>query len=276
MFKFWPPSINPESMMECKLIAHPTWWICWKKLLGRTALYCRVGSTRLRPEWPWRARRHTIIPEESVQYWYIFLFPPPTTMIFFHLSSDQRGQCGKCFWRFSFILQNWTAPSFSRCTWFPRRRRWITFFEISYAERDFSPGSTSVQVLVPIGILLGEEPASSLLCGLAVAVDRHAKSCSLLFKFITNLFDPWEILTQEGELSCSHRHNSDLNSVLAVQSTGCNFQYGPNFGVPLDPFGCDASSSLGRVYSRQANASVKLWEFCSIFDHEILSDFNNT
>ena len=43
------------------------------------------------------------------------------------------------------------------------------------------------------------------------------------------------------------RHNSDLNSILTVQITGCNFQYGPNFGVSLD-----ASSSLGRVYSRQA------------------------
>ena len=31
------------------------------------------------------------------------------------------------------------------------------------------------------------------------------------------------------------RHNSDLNSMLTVQVTGWNFQYGPNFGVPLDP-----------------------------------------
>ena len=33
-----------------------------------TTLSCRVGSIRLRPEWPWRARRYTIIPEESLQY----------------------------------------------------------------------------------------------------------------------------------------------------------------------------------------------------------------
>ena len=25
LLKFWPPGINPELMMECKLIAHPTW-----------------------------------------------------------------------------------------------------------------------------------------------------------------------------------------------------------------------------------------------------------
>ena len=33
----------------------------------------------------------------------------------------------------------------------------------------------------------------------------------------------------------AQRHNSDLNSMLPVQVTGCNFQYRPNFGVSLDP-----------------------------------------
>ena len=32
-----------------------------------------------------------------------------------------------------------------------------------------------------------------------------------------------------------HRLNSDLNSVFTLQTTGCNFRYGPNFGVPSDP-----------------------------------------
>ena len=31
------------------------------------------------------------------------------------------------------------------------------------------------------------------------------------------------------------RPNSDLNSILTVRVTGCKFQYGSNFGVPLDP-----------------------------------------
>ena len=59
---------------------------------------------------------------------------------------------------------------------------------------------------------------NSLLCGFAFAFDRHAKSftidcdaCSsgrsagtsvlLKFELITNLFDPWEIMTQDWELS---------------------------------------------------------------------------
>ena len=31
------------------------------------------------------------------------------------------------------------------------------------------------------------------------------------------------------------RPNSDLNSIFTVQITGCNFYYGPNLCVPLDP-----------------------------------------
>ena len=67
--------------------------------------------------------------------------------------------------------------------------------------------STSAQVLSPIGIVLVEELADSRLCGFALALDRLAKSlafnlyayssnctsevsCSLSFKFVTNLFQP--------------------------------------------------------------------------------------
>ena len=68
-------------------------------------------------------------------------------------------------------------------------------------------GSTSVQVLYPKSIVLVDEPAEPRLCGFALAFDRLAKSpafnlnayssncisevsCSLLFKFVTNLFKP--------------------------------------------------------------------------------------
>ena len=72
-------------------------------------------------------------------------------------------------------------------------------------------GSTSVQVLFPVGTVLGEEPAGSLLCGFALA------------------------------LPCK--------SLVATSDAG------PIFVFPwIHPFGCDASSSLGRVYSRQATA----------------------
>ena len=38
-------------------------------------LSCNEGSIRLRPAWPWRARRDRIVPEEAEQYWNIFLCP---------------------------------------------------------------------------------------------------------------------------------------------------------------------------------------------------------
>ena len=70
----------------------------------------------------------------------------------------------------------------------------------------------------PIGRVLVDELAEYRIFGFALAFDRHAKSpafnleanssnCfseiswSLLFKFVTNLFKPWEILTHEWELS---------------------------------------------------------------------------
>ena len=102
----------------------------------------------------------------------------------------------------------------------------------------------SIQFLLPMGTILGEEPASSLLCGFAFAFDRHTKSfafnfnaysstwssgmsVSLLFKFITNLFDQWEFLTQERVLSLFKDKNSDLHSIFTVQATVYNFQYKP-------------------------------------------------
>ena len=56
--EFWPPSNNPELMIECKLIAHPTWYMYWKKLLSIITLSCNERSIRLRPECPWRARKN--------------------------------------------------------------------------------------------------------------------------------------------------------------------------------------------------------------------------
>ena len=44
-----------------------------------------------------------------------------------------------------------------------------------FGERIFT-GSISIQFLLSMGMILGEEPAGSLLCGFAFAFARHAKS----------------------------------------------------------------------------------------------------
>ena len=152
------------------------------------------------------------------------------------------------------------------------RRRWITFFETSYAERECFPGSISTQFLLFIGTIVGGEPAGSLLCGIAFAFDRHAKSfasnftacssswssgpsVSLLFESITNLFDPWEILTQEWVQSPFRDKILIATPYLPCKQLVVTSNTGPIFVFPwIHPFGCDAASSLGRVYSRQATA----------------------
>ena len=176
--------------------------------------------------------------------------PLPAAKHAFHRSSDQCIDCGNWFWRFSLILQKWIAPSSSRCTCCEWRRRWITFFDISYSENEYFPGSTSVQVLLSMGMILGEEPAGSLLCGFAF--DRHHKIFCIQFYRIFFELIFWNFLlivvqihhkliwsmrnSDPGASVVSvHRRNSDLNSVLTMQAAICNFQYGPNFGVSLDP-----------------------------------------
>ena len=44
------------------------------------------------------------------------------------------------------------------------------------SESEYCPGSTSVQFLSPIGIVLVEEPAGSRLCGFALAFESARKS----------------------------------------------------------------------------------------------------
>ena len=54
-----------------------------------------------------------------------------------------------------------------------------------------------------------------------------------------------------------HRFNSHFHSIFTLQVTGCDFRYGPNYGVPSNPtFGSDDFSFLGKVCSRQATESV--------------------
>ena len=74
-------------------------------------------------------------------------------------------------------------------------------------------------------------------------------SSSLLLKSVTNLSNPWEILT----------HEWDLSLLVVVTS-----KTGPIFVFPrTQPFKSDDFSSLGKMYSRQTTDSVKC-ENCSV------------
>ena len=119
-------------------------------------------SIRLRPECPWRAPRFTIIPEPSVQYWYLLFAPSPAAKRAFHRLTDQWGISGNWLWSCSLIFQRWTAPSSSRCTCYEWRRRYVTFIDSSLSEKEYFPVSMSIQFLLLMVTILDDESADSL------------------------------------------------------------------------------------------------------------------
>ena len=259
-------------MTECKLNAHPTWYMYWKKLLVIVTLSCSVRSIRLYPECPWRARMCTIVPEESVQYWYLFLFPPPPSILFFHLLSDHWGQHCKYFQKILFSSSELNCPiifSMHLLSMTKKMNQFLRYFIIGeWIFQWFNIGPSSF----PNRKCSWRKTAGSLLRGFALAFDRHPKSfafnfnayssswssgisCSLLFKFITNLFGPWEVLTQEWVLSLFTDEILMSTPYFPCKQQVVTSNTGPILVFHwIHPCGCDASSSLGRVYSRQATA----------------------
>ena len=76
-----------------------------------------------------------------------------------------------------------------------------------------------------------------------------------LVESITNLFDPREILTQERVLSPLRDQILISTPCLPCKQLVVTSNTSPIFVFPwIHPLGCDAPSSIGRVYSRQATA----------------------
>ena len=176
---------------------------------------CKAGSMKLRPEWPWRARRYKIAPDESIQYWYLFLLPPPPAMLLFHLSSDQWWQCRKCFWRSSSILQNSIAPSFSLGNLAWRRRAPHPFWCCAQFrnpqstlpwEKTRSPWSCMLEFAMSAQFSLAatSSPGSQLLDG-DTSKPRHETCTSNLTKLSHH---PWHLSSWKTLTSESHWHRT--------------------------------------------------------------------
>ena len=74
LLKIWPPGINPELMMECKLLCHTRHDKCaWRIRPESWTLSFSEGPMRLRLERPSKARRYNNSPEELLQHWSTFL-----------------------------------------------------------------------------------------------------------------------------------------------------------------------------------------------------------
>ena len=265
----------------------------WKKPFGIIRLSCKVGSMRLRLEWPWKARRYKIALDESAQYWYFscFLLLLPCFSSTYRQTNDDN-----------------TRNVSEDCLLFSRIQSlhhflWVDFHHeenesisstLHKSEIEHFPGSTSVQVLSPIGIVLGDKLASSRLCGFALAFDRHAKSLASNFQRIFFELNFWGFLLTAVQIRdqfvramrdsdpgvrivLAYRHTSDLNTVFTLWATSCNNQHGPNLGVSL---WSNPSVPMLLRHSRQcvlttSHCICELWEFFSVFRHGMLSDFNN-
>ena len=178
----------------------------------------------LLPEWPWRARRYRIsCPDESVQI--LKFFSCCLRLLPFCSSTFQQTNVEIAQNRSedNLIISRIQSLHLSRGKW-PWRRRVLSCFGHWVSEiRDWGPGSIQVHILSQIGTVLVDEQAEVRLRGFALAFDRLAKastfffnakssncisevSCSLSsyslsIKSVTNLFNPWEILTHEWEVS---------------------------------------------------------------------------
>ena len=191
-----------------------------------------------------------------MQYWNLFLLPPPPAILLFHISSDQYWECSNLFRKSSFSLQNSIAPSSSRGNC-PCRRRVFSLSATGYAWSNWAPGSISIHILSRIGTVLVDEQAEVGLLGFALVFDRLAnantsgfkRKCfrlrlrGLLLVVVVLLVDQvCDQLVQSMRNSDPRvrivfvdRFSSNCHSIFTLQVTGCDFQYGSNFGVPLNP-----------------------------------------
>ena len=89
----------------------------------------------------------------------------------------------------------------------------------------------------------------------------------------------WSMRNSDPGLSVvfTQRPNSDFDSMFTIQATGRDFQHGSNFYASLDPsfrLWCFFVSWKSVLTTGHC---MTLWEFCSVFRHEVLlSNLNNT
>ena len=139
-----------------------------------------------------------------------------------------------------------------------------------------------------MGTVLVDEHAEVRIRGFALVFDRLAKastfvfnanssdfisevfcslsSSSLCLKSVTNLFNPWEIQTNEWELSLFFFSKNFHSIIYFAGSWVVSSITGPILVFPrMQPFGADDFSSFGKVYSRQATASVNCENYAVCF-----------
>ena len=126
-------------------------------------------------------------------------------------------------------LKIFDSPEMNRSIFFSMYFLWVTkkmnYFlrYLIFGERIFL---SFVVLLLP---LIGLQNLSHPVVTLVLSSWSSGISVSLLFKFITNLFDPEKFWPKGESCLCSK------TKFWSQRVTGCSFQHGSNFGVSLDP-----------------------------------------
>ena len=185
----------------------------------------------------------------SVQCWNLFKRPAPPPILLFHISSDQCWEFSNSNRRSFFFLQNSIAPSSSRgrsdLAW---HSSWFCFSLWSAHKSKYIRFQRKFFRL-------------------------HLRSFLLV---VVVLF-----VAQVRDQLIQTMRNSDprvrfiFHSIFTLQVTGCDFQHGSNFGVPSN-----STFQVRRFFISwqgvltTCHLFCKLWEFFSVFCHDVLSDFN--
>ena len=98
---------------------------------------------------------------------------------------------------------------------------------------------------------------------------RRSLCCSSPWPTYCN---PWEIVTHEWKLYLFTETILTFHSIFTLQVTSCNFQHGPNFGVPSNrTFWVRWFFISWQSVLTTCHWFCKLWELFTVFCHEVLS-----
>ena len=173
-----PPGTNPELMVECKLIERTSDMLNeLEEVTRKTTLSYNEGSTRFRPECPWRARKKTIPPESSVQYWNLLFYSSTCCQTCFPSIVRPMNRLWKLILKIIIL-----SPEMNRSVFLWMHLLWVTK-KINYFLRYlvFGEGTFPWFNVDPIPSFNGN--------------DSWWNSQEVVLFVVQNLFDPCEILT---------------------------------------------------------------------------------
>ena len=240
-----PPAVNPEFMMECNLTAHAIMINVLKEIVRNQHVVLKSRNNGIAS---WMTFKSSEIKNLSwrtntgLNVWLCLRLLPSCSSIHHQTNIESTRIYSESYLSVSRI--RWPT---SRCN-SPCRRVFI-LFATGCAWSNWAPGSISIHFLSRLWTVLEDEQAVEGLLGFAFALDRLANAYTSVFVvslllvvvvlLVDQVCDPFAQAMRNSDPRVRsvlvHRFNSKFHSIFSLQATGCDFQYGSNFGVPLDP-----------------------------------------